>query len=195
MNARISASSLRGWRRAPWMICRLLRRSTYAWRRPNRMPIDYVLWAHKTSPVRATGDWRRSVTRQCRYARGARYHIAGRPRWVAFSTHPVAELSRTPSDASEEFSRFADGSDTAPPRQAKDIIDTLGARHLTTSLRSRSDPSTVLLHLLADTIGELGHFSVPLILPCRRHTGAAWRPESIEPARLGCAIVQRSAHG
>lgn len=194
MNARISASSLRGWRRAPWMIRRLLKTFDLCMAQ-TELDADRLrsLGAQNIAcpgnlkfaadPLPADADMLAALDTS----------IAGRPRWVAFSTHPGED--GIIADAHQVLAKnFPDLLTVLIPRhptRATDIMDTIAQRGLTTSLRSRSDPvdgSTSIL--LADTIGELGLFFRATDIA---FVGGTLVPHGgqnpIEPARLGCAIV------
>ena len=194
MNARISATSLRGWRRAPWMIRRLLKTFDLCMAQ-TELDADRLrsLGAQNVAcpgnlkfaadPLPADPDMLAALDSS----------IAGRPRWVAFSTHPGEE--EIIADAHLVLARnFPDLLTILIPRhpdRADDIQALLSARGLATSVRSESAPidkgSAILL---ADTIGELGLFFRTTDIA---FVGGTLVPHGgqnpIEPSRLGCAIV------
>ena len=194
MNARISASSLRGWRRAPWMIRRLLKTFELCMAqteldadRLRSLGAENVVYSGNlkfaADPLPADPDKLAALDTS----------IAGRPRWVAFSTHPGED--EIIADAHQMLVRnFPDLLTVLIPRhpdRAHDIQAVLTARDLSVSVRSEATPlERETSVLLADTIGELGLFFRSTDIA---FVGGTLVPHGgqnpIEPARLGCAIV------
>ena len=194
MNARISASSLRGWRRAPWMIRRLLK----------TFDLCMAQTELDADRLRSLGAENVACPGNLKFAADPLpadpdklaildSSIAGRPRWVAFSTH--AGEDEIVAEAHQMLVRnFPDLLTILIPRhpdRAQDILAVLGARDLSASVRSEAAPlvrETSIL--LADTIGELGLFFRATDIA---FVGGTLVPHGgqnpIEPARLGCAIV------
>ena len=194
MNARISASSLRGWRRAPWMIRRLLK----------TFELCMAQTELDADRLRSLGAENVACPGNLKFAAdplpadpdklvALDTSIAGRPRWVAFSTHPGEE--EIIADAHQMLVRnFPDLLTVLIPRhpdRTHDIQAVLTARDLTVSVRSEANPlERETSVLLADTIGELGLFFRSTDIA---FVGGTLVPHGgqnpIEPARLGCAIV------
>ena len=194
MNARISAASVQGWRRAPWMIRRLLETFELCMAQTE---LDAgrlrVLGAKNvacpgnlkfaTSPLPADQKMLTALDAS----------IAGRPRWVVFSTH--AGEDEVIADAHEILIKnFPDILTVIIPRhpeRAACIEQLLLDRKLSVSVRSKTDPvDASISFLLGDTIGELGLFFRITDIAV---VGGTLIPHGgqnpIEPARLGCAIV------
>ena len=119
--------------------------------------------------------------------------IAGRPRWVVFSTH--AGEDEVIADAHGILIKnFPDIFTVIIPRhpeRAAGIEQLLLNRKLSVSVRSKTDPvDASISFLLGDTIGELGLFFRITDIAV---VGGTLIPHGgqnpIEPARLGCAIV------
>ncbi|MGB0630674.1 MAG: 3-deoxy-D-manno-octulosonic acid transferase [Alphaproteobacteria bacterium] len=194
MNARVSASSLRGWRRAPWMIRRLLATFDLCMAQ-TELDADRLrsLGAANVAcpgnlkfaadPLPADPDMLAALDSS----------IAGRPRWVAFSTHPGEEeiIAEAHEMLVRNFPELLTILIPRHPGRAGDIRTMLKMKNLKVSVRSMSetvDHTTAIL--LADTIGELGLF---FRMTDVAFVGGTLVPHGgqnpIEPARLGCAIV------
>ena len=194
MNARISAASLRGWRRAPWMIRSLL--ATF--------DLCMAQTELDADRLRSLGAVNVACPGNLKFAADplpadpdtlAAFNtsIAGRPRWVAFSTHPGEEeiIAETHERLVGNFPELVTILIPRHPGRAADIRQMLDARNLTVSVRSRSDTVDQTTSIvLADTIGELGLFFRSTDIA---FVGGTLVPHGgqnpIEPARLGCAIV------
>ncbi|MEE2996413.1 MAG: 3-deoxy-D-manno-octulosonic acid transferase [Pseudomonadota bacterium] len=194
MNARISAASFRGWRRAPWIIHRLL----------ETFDLCMAQTELDADRLRSLGGRNVACPGNLKFAAtplpvdfevqsAMEASIAGRPRWVAFSTHSGEE--EIIADAHEILVRnFPDLLTILVPRhtqRAKVVEQILSERNLSFSVRSRSEPvNASKFFLLADTIGELGLFFRTTDIA---FVGGTLVPHGgqnpIEPARLGCAIV------
>ena len=194
MNARISARSWKGWRRAPWMIRRLL--STFelcmAQTELDAERLRSLGAANVTCPgnLKFAAD---PLPAEPEALAEMEASIAGRPRWVAFSTHEGEE--EFIADAHGLLQRnFPDLLTIIIPRhplRGPRIAEMLTNRGHKVSLRSRSKtPGADSAFLLADTMGELGLF---FRATDTAFVGGTLVPHGgqnpIEPARLGCAIV------
>jgi 3-deoxy-D-manno-octulosonic-acid transferase len=194
VNARISTRSWRGWRRAPWMIRRLLatfdvcmaQTELYAERLRDLGAVRVACPGNlkfAADPLPASDDAVAEIESR----------IAARPRWAAISTHPGEE--EIIAEAHERMARnIPDILTVIVPRhpgRGAAIAELLRARGLTVSVRSEGEPVTPETGiLLANTMGELGlFFRVSDIA----FIGGSLIPHGgqnpIEPARLGCAIV------
>ncbi len=194
VNARISTRSWRGWRRAPWMIRRLLatfdvcmaQTELYAERLRDLGAVRVACPGNlkfAADPLPASNDAVAEIESR----------IAARPRWAAISTHPGEE--EIIAEAHERMARnIPDILTVIVPRhpgRGAAIAELLRARGLTVSVRSEGEPVTPETGmLLADTMGELGLFFRVTDIA---FIGGSLIPHGgqnpIEPARLGCAIV------
>jgi len=194
VNARISDRSLRFWRKLPWVVKRLLRTFELCMAqteldadRLRRLGADNVVCPGnlKFAAEPLPADHRLLADLEAR--------IAGRPRWVAFSTHNNEEetIARSHQRLSANFPELLTIIAPRHPSRGEEIADMLTSSGLTVARRSRGDVlSSETNVLLADTIGELGlFFRVSDIA----FVGGSLVPHGgqnpIEPARLGCAIV------
>lgn len=194
MNARISARSWRGWRRAPWMIRRILQTFDLcmaqteldAERLRDLGAVNIACPGNlkfAAEPLPADPDTLAALEAA----------TAARPRWLAFSTHPGEEeiialahrilVRNLPDILTIIVPRH--------PARGPEIENILAASGTTVSVRSRSQlPDKNIGFLLADTMGELGVF---FRLTDIAFVGGSLVPHGgqnpIEPARLGCAIV------
>ena len=194
MNARISARSWRGWRRAPWMIRRILQTFDLcmaqteldAERLRDLGAVNIACPGNlkfAAEPLPADPDTLAALEAA----------TAARPRWLAFSTHPGEE--ETIAAAHRILVRNLPDILTIivprHPARGPEIENILAASGTTVSVRSRSQlPDKNIGFLLADTMGELGVF---FRLTDIAFVGGSLVPHGgqnpIEPARLGCAIV------
>ena len=194
MNARISARSWRGWRRAPWMIRRILQTFDLcmaqteldAERLRDLGAVNIACPGNlkfAAEPLPANPDTLAALEAA----------TAARPRWLAFSTHPGEE--ETIAAAHRILVRNLPDILTIivprHPARGPEIENILAASGTTVSVRSRSQlPDKNIGFLLADTMGELGVF---FRLTDIAFVGGSLVPHGgqnpIEPARLGCAIV------
>lgn len=194
MNARISARSWRGWRRAPWMIRRIL--ATF----------DLCMAQTELDAERLRDLGARNVACPGNLKFAAEplpadpsalatleTSMAARPRWLAFSTHPGEE--ETIAAAHRILTRNLPDILTMivprHPARGAEIEKTLAEAGDAVAVRSRNGTvSGMTGFLLADTMGELGLF---FRLTDIAFVGGSLVPHGgqnpIEPARLGCAIV------
>ena len=194
MNARISARSWRGWRRAPWMIRRILQTFDLcmaqteldAERLRDLGAVNIACPGNlkfAAEPLPANPDTLAALEAA----------TAARPRWLAFSTHPGEE--ETIAAAHRILVRNLPDILTIivprHPARGPEIEKILAASGTPVSVRSRSQLlDKDIGFLLADTMGELGLF---FRLTDIAFVGGSLVPHGgqnpIEPARLGCAIV------
>lgn len=194
MNARISARSWRGWRRAPWMIRRIL----------SSFDLCMAQTELDADRLRDLGAARVACPGNLKFAAeplpaepdalaALEQSMSARPRWLAFSTHPGEE--ETIAAAHQILTRnLPDVLTMIVPRhpaRGADIEKTLTLTGATVSVRSRGQSlGREDGFLLADTMGELGLF---FRLTDIAFVGGSLIPHGgqnpIEPARLGCAIV------
>lgn len=194
MNARISARSWRGWRRAPWMIRRIL--ATF----------DLCMAQTELDAERLRDLGARNVAcpGNLKFAAeplpandaalaALETSMAARPRWLAFSTHPGEE--ETIAAAHRILTRNLPDILTMivprHPARGVEIEKTLAEAGSAVAVRSRNETvAGTTGFLLADTMGELGLF---FRLTDIAFVGGSLVPHGgqnpIEPARLGCAIV------
>ena len=194
MNARISAASVQGWKRAPWMIRRLLETFELCMAQTELDAGRLRVLGAKN--VACPGNLKFAASplpADQKMLTALDASIAGRPRWVVFSTH--AGEDEVIADAHEILIKnFPDIFTVIIPRhpeRAASIEQLLLNRKLSVSVRSKTDPvDASISFLLGDTIGELGLFFRITDIAV---VGGTLIPHGgqnpIEPARLGCAIV------
>ncbi len=194
MNARISARSWRGWRRAPWMIQRILQ----------TFDLCMAQTELDAERLRDLGAVNIACPGNLKFAAeplpadpdnlaALEAATAARPRWLAFSTHPGEEETITAAHRIL-VRNIPDILTIIVPRhpaRGPEIENILAASGTTVSVRSRSQlPDKNIGFLLADTMGELGLFFRQTDIA---FVGGSLVPHGgqnpIEPARLGCAIV------
>ena len=194
VNARISDRSLRFWRKLPWVAKRLLRTFELCMAqteldadRLRRLGADKVVCPGNlkfaAEPLPADPGLLAELEEK----------IAGRPRWVAFSTHNNEEetIAQSHQKLSANFPELLTIIAPRHPSRGEEIADMLTSSGLTVARRSLGDAlSSKTNVLLVDTLGELGlFFRVSDIA----FVGGSLVPHGgqnpIEPARLGCAIV------
>jgi 3-deoxy-D-manno-octulosonic-acid transferase len=194
MNARISARSWRGWRRAPWIIRRILR----------TFDLCMAQTELDAERLRDLGAANIACPGNLKFAAdplpadaaalaALETATAARPRWLAFSTHPGEEkiiaaahrilVRNLPDILTIIVPRH--------PARGAEIEHELAKSGDAVSVRSRGEPlQRDIGFLLADTMGELGLF---FRLTDIAFVGGSLVPHGgqnpIEPARLGCAIV------
>jgi 3-deoxy-D-manno-octulosonic-acid transferase len=118
--------------------------------------------------------------------------LAGRPTWLAASTHDDEELAAGQVHRALQGS-FPDLVTIVVPRhpeRGQAIAQSLAGAGLRVAQRSARQPPQAGMIYLADTLGELGLFyrACPLVFvggSLVRHGGQ----NPLEPARLGCAVL------
>ena len=193
MNARISARSWRSWRRARWMIRRLL----------SAFDLCMAQTELDAERLRDLGAVNVACPGNIKFAAeplpadaealsALETSMAGRPRWLAFSTHPGEEeiIAAAHSILARNLPDILTIIVPRHPARGAEIDRTLSASG-SVIMRSRQETlNRDSCFLLADTMGELGLFfrltDITLV-------GGSLVPHGgqnpIEPARLGCAIV------
>ncbi len=194
VNARLSARSWRRWRRARWVIRRLLRsfelcmaQSEADAERLRDLGAPRVLCTGNLKVAAAPLPAPEDALRELRAA------LAGRPAWIAFSTHPGEEgivMRAHPLIAARHPGLVTVVAPRHPERGAE-IADMARRLGLRTARRSLGEPVVGGPGiLLADTIGELGLF---FRLCGAALVGGSLVPAGghnpIEPALLDCPIV------
>lgn len=194
LNARVSTRSWRGWRRAPWVIRRILR----------TFDICMAQTELDATRLRDLGAQRVACPGNLKFAAdplpadpdaiaALELSTHGRPRWLAFSTHPGEE--EIVAEAHELMVRNIPELLTIVvprhPARGDEIAAILRQRGLAVAQRGRGEPLARDTDvLLADTMGELGLFFRATDIA---FVGGTLVPHGgqnpIEPARLGCAIL------
>ena len=194
VNGRISAGSYRSWRRVLPVIRTLLSHFKLVLA---QSPEDKAHFeALGAAPVDCFGNLKFAgpplaadrETLECLTAA-----IAGRPLWLAASTHPGEEESA--AEAHERLSARHSGLLTliAPrhPERGAEIAAMLRARGLTITRRSLGEtPGSDTAIYLADTIGEMGlWYRLAEVVFVGRSLAPKGGQNPLEPAKLGCAIL------
>ena len=196
LNARMSESSFRNWRRMPSLIHQLMagfqfclaQNPTQAERMAalgarNPRPLGNLKCAAKPLAVDpdALGELRRAID--------------GRPCWLAASTHEGEEAVAAEVHADLRARHPGLLTIVAPrhPERASEVARLLHARGLSVAQRSRDGVASLTGDTdvyLADTLGELGLFySLCPVAFVGGSLGEVGGHNPIEPARLGCAVV------
>lgn len=194
MNARISFKSWRGWRRAPWMIQRILR----------TFDICMAQTELDADRLRDLGAGNVACPGNLKFAAeplpadtdalaALETSMSARPRWLAFSTHPGEEkvIAAAHQILVRNLPEVLTIIVPRHPARGAEIENMLTSLSQTVAVRSRDGMvSRETGFLLADTMGELGLF---FRLTDIAFVGGSLVPHGgqnpIEPARLGCAIV------
>ncbi len=194
LNGRMSDRSYRRWSRAPSAAASLLRGFALCLARsPEQAARLRSLGALK---VRCVGDLKDGAAPLPAHPDAVdrlRTAVAGRPVWLAASTHPGEEA--LVGAAHRVVARRHEGLLTiiAPrhPDRGEAIADDLRRAGLCVARRSLADPIEPRTDLyIADTMGELGllYRLAPVAL-----VGGSLMPHGghnlLEPARLGCAVL------
>lgn len=194
LNGRMSARSFRGWRRLPGLIRPLLASFDLCLAQDPAQAERFARLG--ASGASSAGDLKSSApplpVDVAELARVAA-QIAGRPLWLAASTHEGEET------AAAEVHQALAGRHTglltmiAPrhPARAPAIAGALRARGLTVARRSQADPITAATDIyLADTLGELGLFyRLAGIAFIGGSLARAGGHNPLEAALLDCAIL------
>lgn len=194
LNARMSARSWRGWRRAPWIIRKLL--GTFdiclAQTELDAERLIDIGAPHVACPGNlkfAAEPLPASPDALAILEKG----IAARPRWLAFSTHPGEEeiIAEAHQRLLQNLPDLLTIIAPRHPARGTAIAAALRDAGLDVSQRGAGEDLTRSTSiLLADTMGELGLF---FRLTDIAFVGGTLVPHGgqnpIEPARLGCAII------
>ncbi len=194
VNARISARSWRGWRRAPWIIRRLL----------NTFDLCMAQTDLDAERLRDLGSERVACPGNLKFAAdplpadaeamaALEASTFSRPRWLVFSTHRGEEelIAEAHSLIARNIPDLLTIVVPRHPTRGEEVTEIFRARGLTVARRSLKEPmarDTAIL--VGDTMGELGLFFRVTDIA---FVGGTLVPHGgqnpIEPARLGCAIL------
>lgn len=193
LNARISARSFAGWRRAPWLIRRLL--ATFSLALAQSEDDARRLAALGAANVASPGNLKYAAAplpADAAALAALRAAVGGRPVWLAASTHPGEEA--IVADAADRVrASLPDALAVVAPRHPArgTEIAALLAPHGAVARRAAGEaiaPETAFY--VADTMGELGLF---YRLATVAFVGGSLVPHGgqnvLEPARLGAAVV------
>jgi 3-deoxy-D-manno-octulosonic-acid transferase len=194
LNGRVSERSFRGWKRLPGLIRRLLSGFTLclgqteadaerlrALGAPRAKCLGNLKFAMPPLPGE---DGRLAVLREA---------VAGRPVWIAASTHDGEEAIAAEVHARLE-SRHPGLLTIIVPRHAQrgaEIADALRASGLKVALRSAGEMPVATTQLyLADTMGELGlFFRLARAAFVGKSLAGDGGQNPLEPARLGVPVL------
>lgn len=191
VQGRVSARSFAGWGKVPGFIRRLL--SGFALCLAQTDDDAHRLRSLGAREVRCLGNLKLAVpplpadAAELERLRGA---VAGRPLWLAASTHPGEEA--IVAEAHKRLAARFPGLLTviAPrhPERGLAIAQDLRALGLVPSLRSRGEaPGEIYL---ADTLGELGlFFRLAPVVFMGKSLAVGGGQNPFEPARLGAAVL------
>jgi len=194
LNGRISAASFRRWRRLRPLIADLLERFSLVMA---QAPEDHDhLLALGARQVILPGNLKAAAPplpadpAELAQLKAA---LAGRPRWLAASTHPGEDLvaGETHRALRDRFPKLLTLVAPRHPKRAEDVrheLEALGLNVAQRSLGEAIDPGIDVY--LADTIGEMGlWYRLAEIV----FVGGSLVPKGgqnlLEPARLDCAIL------
>lgn len=194
INARLSARSFARWRRVPGLIAPMLDAVT-------ELQAQSQVDAHR---FRALGAVRISVPGNLKFAAPAlpvneaelaRLHavLAGRPAWVAASTHPGEEAAIfiAHRDLAARHPGLVTILVPRHPERGVAIAAEAEAAGLVATRRALGDPPPAQGVWIADTLGELGLFYrlAPIAFIGRSLIAPGGGQNPLEPARLGCAVA------
>ena len=197
VNGRMSERSFRRWRRWPAAIGALLQ----------RFSLCLAQSAADAERFASLGAPRVAVTGNLKFDAApppADHHavaqlsglLAGRPVWLAASTHPGEEEAVAAAHEAllDRFPHLLTILVPRHPDRGADIADLVRSAGLNTGLRSQGDrPDRTVQVYVADTVGETGLFYriAPVVF-----VGGSLVPHGgqnpIEPAKLGAAILHGS---
>ncbi len=194
VNGRMSERSFRRWRRWPAAIGSLLARFSLCLA---QSAADAERFASLGAPrVAVTGNLKFDAAPPPADPHAVAQLsglLAGRPVWLAASTHPGEEEAVAVAHEAllERFPHLLTILVPRHPDRGADIADLVRSAGLTTALRSRGDlPDRAVQVYIADTVGETGLFFriAPVVF-----VGGSLVPHGgqnpIEPAKLGAAIL------
>lgn len=198
VNGRVSERSLRSWKRLPGFIAGLLSAFTVVLGQTDDDAARLNTLGAKNA--RCLGNLKAAapplpVDETALVA--LETAIAGRPCWLAASTHPGEESAAwyVHRQLQEAFPSLLTIVVPRHPQRGAEIAADLASAGAEVALRSTGGmPDARTSVYIADTMGELGLFYrlCPVVfvgksLPDMGHTGGGQNP--LEPARLGCAVV------
>jgi 3-deoxy-D-manno-octulosonic-acid transferase len=195
VQGRVSPKSFDGWQRARGFIGRLLSGFTLCL---GQTPEDAQrLAALGARQVDCLGNLKMAISplpadeAELARLRGA---TAGRPLWLAASTHPGEEIlaGRVHQALTERFPGLLTLIVPRHPHRGAEIKADLAALGLEATLRSAGEDMNAAVHI-ADTMGELGLFYrlSPIVLVGKSMPEAAsgGGQNPFEPAQLGAAVL------
>ncbi|MEO1686506.1 MAG: glycosyltransferase N-terminal domain-containing protein, partial [Pseudomonadota bacterium] len=192
VNARLSARSARGWARAPGMAARLLSR------------FDAVLAQDGESAARLTALGARDVRAPGSLKAGAApppdrpqaraelaRALAGRPCWLAASTHPGEEAAAAEAHRAAAIPGLVALVAPRHPERGEAAAQALAAAGLTVARRSLGQmPGPDADAVVLDTLGEMGAwYRLAPVAFIGGSFGSEGGHNPHEPAALGCAIL------
>lgn len=189
INARVSDRSFARWRRAPGLarqvlggFARVQARSETDGRRLRELGCD---------AVQVCGDLKLAappLPYDAAELERLRGRLAGRPMWLAASTHPGEEalVAQAHAALQPQHSRLLTIIAPRHPERGAAIAADIGGTR-----RSRDEPPPDEGIWIADTLGELGlwYRLCPIVFVGRSLIAPGGGQNPLEPARLGCAIA------
>ena len=194
MNARISDKSLKGWKRAPWMIKQILR--TF-----DQCLAQTELDANRLRTLGAKNVFCPGNLKFCasplptnkETLATLKKSIGSRPNWIAYSTHPGEEeiIKSVHLILKKSFPKLITIIVPRHPNRGNELAEKFRLEGFKLSRKSMNEP----IHndtefLMGDTIGELGTFftltGIAFVGGSLTNHGGQ---NPIEPARLNCALV------
>lgn len=193
LNARMSARSYGGWRRAPAFIRHLL----------SCFSAIHARSEQDAERFRTLGAIRVVVSGDLKFAAdplGAdldelgrlQRTLGNRPAWLAASTHPGEEelAARVHARLSARFPHLLTVIIPRHPQRGPAIQAELGAASITRRAAGEDPPERGGIWI-ADTLGELGllYRLIPVVFVGRSLLPPGGGQNPLEPARLGCAVA------
>jgi 3-deoxy-D-manno-octulosonic-acid transferase len=194
LNGRLSARSLRRWRRMPGLIRPVLQAFALCLAQDEQQAARFrALGARNAASVgdlKATASSLAAVPAELAALQN---RIGDRPVWIAASTHPGEEeiAAAVHIRVAREHPRLLTIIAPRHPARGATIAETLRKEGLNTSRRSRGEaPADDTEIYLADTLGELGlMFRAAGIAFIGGSLVAKGGHNPFEAARLGCAVL------
>ena len=196
LNARMSENSFRNWRRMPVLIHRLMAGFQFCLaQNPTQAERMAALGARNPRPLGNLKCAAKPLQVDAAALDELRQATAGRPCWLAASTHDGEEAVAAQVHIALRTRQPGLLTVVAPrhPERAGEVAKLLRARGLSVAQRSRGELARLDRETdvyLADTLGELGLFYslCPVAFVGGSLSGVGGH-NPIEPARLGCALV------
>ncbi|MDZ7712552.1 MAG: 3-deoxy-D-manno-octulosonic acid transferase [Rhodovibrio sp.] len=196
LNARMSESSFRNWRRMPSFIHPLMAGFQFCLaQNPTQAERMAALGARNPRPLGNLKCAAKPLAVDPDALAELRRAVGGRPCWLAASTHAGEEAVAAEVHASLRARHPGLLTVVAPrhPERAGEVARLLHGRGLRVAQRSRDGIASLdgdVDVYLVDTLGELGLFySLCPVAFVGGSLGDAGGHNPIEPARLGCAVV------
>jgi 3-deoxy-D-manno-octulosonic-acid transferase len=196
LNARMSETSFRNWRRMPAFIHRLMAGFQFCLaQNPTQAERMAALGARNPRPLGNLKCAAKPLQVDAQALDALRRATADRPCWLAASTHDGEEAAAAEVHAALKTRHPGLLTVIAPrhPERAAEVARLLRGRGLRVAQRSRASASALNAETdvyLVDTLGELGLFYslCPVAFVGGSLSGLGGH-NPIEPARLGCAVV------